>query len=101
MSSLLPTHLNKTVLWREIIELLWIWQGPCLSNTRHQIGFGRRQLTTLATPSTGSTFIESSRKHHMNYSPVKSPMFLILEFLGASALFLLKEIEIQNLLLKR
>jgi hypothetical protein len=25
MSSLLPTHLNKMVLWRERIELLWIW----------------------------------------------------------------------------
>jgi hypothetical protein len=29
----------------------------------------------------------------MNSSPVKSPMFLILQFLGASALFLLKEVE--------
>jgi transposase InsO family protein len=31
----------------------------------------------------------------------KSLMFLILEFLGASALFLLNEVEIQNLLLKQ
>jgi transposase InsO family protein len=31
----------------------------------------------------------------------KSLMFLILEFLGASALFLLKEVKIQNLLLKQ
>jgi hypothetical protein len=30
----------------------------------------------------------------------KSPMFLILEFLGANALFLLREVEILNLLLK-
>jgi transposase InsO family protein len=30
----------------------------------------------------------------------KSPMFLILKFLGASDLFLLRELEIQNLLLK-
>jgi hypothetical protein len=67
---------------------------------RHQIGFGQRQLTPLATPSTDSTFTESSRKHHMNSSPVKSPMFLILEFLGANALFLLREVEILNLLLK-
>jgi hypothetical protein len=101
MSSLLPTHLNKTVLWREIIELFWIWQGPCLMNIRHQIDFGRRQLTPLDTPSTDSTFTESLRKHHMNSSPVKSPMFLILESLGASALFLLKEVEIQILLLKQ
>jgi hypothetical protein len=104
MSSLLPTHLNKMVLWKERkkerIELLWIWQEPCLRNTRHRIGFGRRRLTPLATPSTDSTFTESSRKHHMDSSPVKSPMFLILEFLGASALFLLREVEIQNLLLK-
>jgi hypothetical protein len=39
------------------------------------------------------TFIESSRKHHMNSSLVKSLMFLILEFLGANALFLLRELE--------
>jgi transposase InsO family protein len=31
----------------------------------------------------------------------KSPMFLILEFLGANALFLSKEVEILNLLLKQ
>jgi hypothetical protein len=101
MSSLLPTHLNKTVFWRERIELFWIWQGPCLMNTRHQISFGWRRLTPLATPLTDSTFTESLRKHHMNSSLVKSPMFLILEFLGASALFLLKEVAIQNLLLKQ
>jgi hypothetical protein len=101
MSSFLPTHLNKMVLWRERIELFWIWLGPCWKNTRHQIGFGRRRLTPLATPSTGSTFIESSRKHHMNTLLVKSPMFLILESSGARALFLLREVEIQNFLLKR
>jgi hypothetical protein len=70
-------------------------------NTRHRTGFGWKQLTPLATPSTDSTFTESSRKHHMNSSPVKSPMFLILEFLGANAIFLLKEVEILNLLLKQ
>jgi hypothetical protein len=78
MSSLLPTHLNKTMLWRGRIELFWIWQEPCLMNTRHQIGFGKKQLTPLATPSTDSTFTKSSRKHHMNSSPVKGPIFLIL-----------------------
>jgi hypothetical protein len=93
MSSLLPTHLNKMVLWRERIELYWTWQGPCLMSTRHRIGFGRRQLTLLATLSTDSTITESSRKHHINSSPVKSPMFLILEFLGANALYLLREVE--------
>jgi hypothetical protein len=101
MSSLLHTHPNKMVLWRGRIELSWIWQGPCLINTRHRIGFGRRRLTPHATPSTDSTFTESSRKHHMNSSPVKSPMFLILEFLGANALLLLNKVEIQILLLKQ
>jgi hypothetical protein len=72
-----------------------------LMNTKHRIGFGQRRLTPLDTPSTDSTFTKSSRKHHMNFSMVKSPMLLILEFLGASALFLLKEVEIQNLLLKQ
>jgi transposase InsO family protein len=61
-----------------------------LMSTRHQIGFGRRRLTLLATPSTDYTYTESSRKHHMNSSLVKIPMFLILEFLGANALFLSK-----------
>jgi hypothetical protein len=51
--------------------------------------------------STDSTFTESSRKHHMNSSLVKSQMFLILEFLGANALFSLREVEILNLLLKQ
>jgi hypothetical protein len=72
-----------------------------LMSTRHRIGFGRKRLTSLATPSTDSTFTESSRKHRMNSSLVKIPMFLILEFFGANALFLLKEVEILNLLLKQ
>jgi hypothetical protein len=70
-------------------------------STRHQISFGRRQLTPPATSSTDSTFTESIRKHHMNSSLVQSPMSLILEFLGENALFLLKEVEILNLLLKQ
>jgi hypothetical protein len=37
----------------------------------------------------------------MNSSLVKSPMFHILEFLGSNALFLLREVEILNLLLKQ
>jgi hypothetical protein len=61
-----------------------------LMNTRHQIGFGWRQLTSLATPSTDFTFTESSRKHHMNSSPVKSLMFLILEFFGSKFFILIK-----------
>jgi transposase InsO family protein len=56
--------------------------------------------TSLATPSTVSTFTESSRRHCMNSSPVKSPMFHILESLVANALFLLKEVENLNLLLR-
>jgi hypothetical protein len=70
-------------------------------NTRHQIGFGQRRLTPPATPSTVSTFTESSRKHHMKSSSVKSRMFLILEFFEANALFLLREEEIQNFLLNQ
>jgi hypothetical protein len=68
-------------------------------STRLRTGFGPRRLTPPATPSTGSTFTESSRRHHMNSSPVKSPMFHILESLVAKALFLLKEVENLNLLL--
>jgi transposase InsO family protein len=61
---------------------------------------GPRRLTPPATPSTGSTFTESSRRHHMNSSPVKRPMFHILESLVANVLFLLKEVENLNLLLR-
>jgi hypothetical protein len=71
-----------------------------LMSTRLRTSFGLRRLTPPATPSTGSTFTESSRRHHMNSSPVKSPMFHILESLVANVLFLLKEVENQNLLLR-
>jgi hypothetical protein len=69
-------------------------------NTRLRTGFGRKQSTPLATPSIDSTFTESSRKHHMNNSLVKSLMFHILESLGVNDLFLLKEVEVLNLLLR-
>jgi hypothetical protein len=69
-------------------------------STRLQTDFERNQSTLLATPSTGSTFIESSRTHHMNSSLVKSQMFHILESLVANALFLLQEVGNLNLLLR-
>jgi transposase InsO family protein len=71
-----------------------------LDGTRLRTSFGLRRLTPPATPSTGSTFIESSRRHHTNSLPVKSPMFHILESLVANVLFLLKEVENLNLLLR-
>jgi hypothetical protein len=69
-------------------------------STRLRTGFRLRRLTSPATPSTGSTFTESSRRHHTNSSPVKSPMFHILESLVENVLFLLKEVENLNLLLR-
>jgi hypothetical protein len=69
-------------------------------STRLRTGFGLRRLTLPATPSTGSTFTESSRRHPTNSSPVKSPMFHTLESLVANVLFLLKEVENLNLLLR-
>jgi transposase InsO family protein len=68
--------------------------------TRHQTGFGLRRLIPPATPSTGYIFTESSRRHHTNSSPVKIPMFHILESLVENVLFLLKEVENLNLLLR-
>jgi hypothetical protein len=70
-------------------------------NTRLQTGFERKQSTPLAAPSTGSTFTESSKRNLMNSSLVKSPMFHILESLGVNALFLLREVEVLNLLLRQ
>jgi hypothetical protein len=69
-------------------------------NTRLRISFGPRRSTPLATPSTGYIYTESSRRHHMNSSLVKSPMFHILESLVANVLYLLKEAENLNLLLR-
>jgi transposase InsO family protein len=62
--------------------------------------FWARQLTPPATPSSGSTFTESLRRHHTNSSPVKIPTFHILESLEANVLFLFKEVENLNLLLR-
>jgi hypothetical protein len=58
-------------------------------STRLWIGFGWKQSTPLATPSTDSTFTESSRRHPINSSPVKSPMFHILVF-GSKCFILVK-----------
>jgi hypothetical protein len=69
-------------------------------STRLRIGFELRRLTSSATPSTGSTFTKFSKRRHMNSSPVKSSMFHNLESLVANALFLLKEVENPNLLLR-
>jgi hypothetical protein len=71
-----------------------------LMSTRLRTSFGLWRLTLPATPSTGSTFTESSRRHLMNSLPVKSPMFHILESLVANVLFLLKEVENLNLLIR-
>jgi hypothetical protein len=70
-------------------------------STRHRTSSGLRRLTPPATPSTDYIFTESSRRHHMNSSLVKSPMFHILESLGANALFLSRKVEVLNLLLKQ
>jgi hypothetical protein len=67
---------------------------------RHRTGSGLRRLTPPATPSTGYIFTEFSRRHHTNSSLVKGLMFHILEYLEANVLFLLKEVEVFNLLLR-
>jgi hypothetical protein len=69
-------------------------------STKLRTGFGLRRLTPAATPLTGSTFTESSRRRIMNSSLVKNPMFHILESLVANALFLLREVEKLNFLLR-
>jgi hypothetical protein len=62
--------------------------------------FWAEAINTPATPSTGYIFTESSRRHHTNSSLVKISMFHILESLEANDLFLLKEVESINLLLR-
>jgi hypothetical protein len=71
-----------------------------LMSTRHRIEVGPRRLTPPATPSIDYIFTNSSGRHLMNSSSVKSPMFHILESLVANVLFLLKEVENLNLLIR-
>jgi hypothetical protein len=59
-------------------------------NTRHQIDIGRKSLTPFATPSTDSTFTESSRKHHTNSSLVKKPNVSYLRVFGSKCFILIK-----------
>jgi hypothetical protein len=59
-------------------------------STRQRTGFGPRRLTLPATPSTGYIFTESSRRHHTNSSPVKSPMFHIFRVFGSKCFILIK-----------
>jgi hypothetical protein len=70
-------------------------------NTRLETGFGWKQLTPLATPSTGSTFTESSRKHHMNSSLVKKPNVSYFRVFGSKYFILIREVEVLNLLLRQ
>jgi hypothetical protein len=59
-------------------------------STGYRIGFGRKRLTPLAIPSTDSTFTESSRKHHMNSSPVKKPNVSYFRVFGSKCFILIK-----------
>jgi hypothetical protein len=59
-------------------------------STGYRIGFGRKRLTPLAIPSTDSTFTESSRKHHMNSSPVKKPNVSYFRVFGSKCCILIK-----------
>jgi transposase InsO family protein len=45
-------------------------------------------------------FIDSSRRLHMNSSPITNLMYLILEALGDNVILWLRKVEIENLLLK-
>jgi hypothetical protein len=62
--------------------------------------FWAEAVNTACYAFTDCIYTESSRIHLMNSLPVKSPMFHILESLVANALFLLKEVENPNLLLR-
>jgi hypothetical protein len=59
-------------------------------STRLRTSFGRKQSTLLATPSTVSTFTESSRRRHMNSSPVKKPNVSYFRVFGSKCFILVK-----------
>jgi hypothetical protein len=59
-------------------------------STRLRTGFGLMRLTPPATPSTDSTFTESSRRHLMNSSPVKSKNVSYFRVFGSKCFILVK-----------
>ena len=59
-------------------------------STRHPTGSRLRRLTPPATPSTGYIFTESSRRHHMNSSPVKKPNVSYFRVFGSKCFILVK-----------
>jgi hypothetical protein len=59
-------------------------------STKLRTGFGRKQSTPLATPSTIFTFTESSRRHRMNSSPVKKPNVSYFRVFGSKCFILVK-----------
>jgi hypothetical protein len=56
-------------------------------STKFQILFGPKLSTPLAMPLIGYIVIDSSTKHHMNFSMEGSQIFHIFGFLVASAIF--------------
>jgi hypothetical protein len=59
-------------------------------STRLRTGFGLKRLTPPATPSIGSTFTESSRRHLMNSLPVKKPDVSYFRVFGSKCFILIK-----------
>ena len=61
------------------------------------ITFGPKPSTPLATIQTGSSFVLSCKRHHMNSLSVKSQVSLTFEYLVANAMFTLKVANLLNL----
>jgi hypothetical protein len=59
-------------------------------STRHQTSFGRKQSTLLTTPSTGSTFTESSRKTSYELLTGKKPNVSYFRVFGSKCFILVK-----------
>jgi hypothetical protein len=59
-------------------------------STRLRTSFGPRRLIPPATPSTDSTFTESSRRHLMNSSLVKKPNVSYFRVFGSKCFILVK-----------
>jgi hypothetical protein len=69
-------------------------------NTRLQIGFGRRRLTPPATQINRLYLHRILKKTSYELFTGKKPNVSYFRVLGANALFLLREVEILNLLLR-
>jgi hypothetical protein len=101
MSSLLPTHLNKNSVVERKNRTLLDMARAMLEEYKTSDRFWAEALNTACYSVNRLYHHRILKKTSYELLIGKNPNISYLGFLGANALFLLREVEIQNLLLKQ